>query len=235
MNNSAAARVSLSDEPGMSPAGPGAGQPVRVLHITTTVGTGGAERMLLNVIADGDPAEFRHGVLSLRRGGMLAEPLKDAGAEVWNCDLKAGDLSLSAAFKIRRILAEFRPDVIQGWMYHGNLAACLARTLGRKVPIVWGMHHTIDDINNEKRLTRTLIRLGKRLSTWPERIVYVSRVSRKQHVALGYADDAALTIPNGFDCDRFRPQSGRAKKRFANRSVSTRTPWCSPRPPWFGR
>jgi glycosyltransferase involved in cell wall biosynthesis len=205
MTRSAAVRVAADDGPATPPAGQTPGRPIRILHITTTIGTGGAERMLLNVIADGDPAQFRHGVLALRRGGMLEEPLRQAGAEVWNCDLKAGDLSLSAAFKVRRILAEFRPDVIQGWMYHGNLAACLARTLGRKVPIVWGMHHTIDDIDNEKRLTRVLIRLGRRLSTWPERIVYVSRVSRKQHVALGYADEAALTIPNGFDCERFRP------------------------------
>ena len=76
------------------------------------------------------------------------------------------------------------------------------------MPIVWGMHHTIDDINNEKRLTRTLIRLGKWFSGWPEKIVYVSRVSRKQHVALGYADDKALTVPNGFDCERFQPRDG---------------------------
>lgn len=205
MSRSASARLPISDEPGMLPSRSVSNRPLRILHITTTVGTGGAERMLLNVIADGDTAAFQHGVLALRRGGMLAKPLREAGAEVWNCDLKAGDLSLSAAFKIRRIVAEFRPDVIQGWMYHGNLAACLARTLGRKVPIVWGIHHTIDDINNEKLLTRTLIRLGARLSHWPAKIIYVSQVSRKQHEVLGYADDDALTIPNGFDCDRFRP------------------------------
>lgn len=208
MKTSTAARILTSHEPESPPDRCVAKKPIRILHITTTIGTGGAERMLLNVIADGDPAVFHHGVLSLRRGGMLEEPLRDAGAEVWNCDLKAGDLSLSAALKVRRILNNFCPDVIQGWMYHGNLAACLSRTLGRKVPIVWGMHHTIDDINNEKRLTRLLIRLGKWLSGWPEKIVYVSRVSRKQHVALGYADDKALTVPNGFDCERFRPRDG---------------------------
>ena len=133
---------------------------MRILHVTTTVGTGGAERMLLNVIAGGDRADFRHGVVGLRRGGMLAEPLRAAGAEVWNCGLQAGHLSIAAGLEVRKILSAFQPDVVQGWMYHGNLAACLAKTLPLDAPIVWGIHHTIDDINNEKRMTRGLILFG---------------------------------------------------------------------------
>jgi glycosyltransferase involved in cell wall biosynthesis len=115
---------------------------------------------------------------------------------------------LGAGLEIRKILSSFQPDIVQGWMYHGNLAACLTRTLSLNVPIVWGIHHTIDDIKNEKRMTRGLIRLGRRLSKWPSRIVYVSRASRRQHSALGYCDRQATVIPNGFDCERFRPQVG---------------------------
>ena len=96
-------------------------------------------------------------------------------------------------------------------MYHGNLAACLARTLGGAMPpFIWGIHHTVDDINNEKRMTRGLIRLGAYLSRWPRKIVYVSRASHRQHRALGYHDGRATVIPNGFDCRRFvRGQSPR--------------------------
>ena len=183
---------------------------VRVLHITTTVGTGGAERMLLNVIAGGRRPEFRHAVLALRRGGMLTEPLREAGAEVQNCGLRAGDLSLRSARVIRNALSAFRPDIVQGWMYHGNLAACLAKASWRGgPPLVWGIHHSIDNLDNEKRMTRMLIRLGIPLSGWPSKIIYVSRVSRRQHSALGYHDQNATTIPNGFDCSRFRPTPGR--------------------------
>jgi glycosyltransferase involved in cell wall biosynthesis len=182
---------------------------VRILHIITTVGTGGAERMLLNVVAEGPTHGITHGVIALRRDGMLAEPLRAAGACVWNCGLQAGQASLHAAREIRRALRTFAPNVVQGWMYHGNLAACLARTSARAMPpFIWGIHHTVDDIHNERRLTRGLIRLGAYLSRWPSRIVYVSRASHRQHRALGYHDARATIIPNGFDCRRFRPRPG---------------------------
>jgi glycosyltransferase involved in cell wall biosynthesis len=180
---------------------------MRILHITTTVGTGGAERTLLNVVAEGEVHGARHGVVALRREGSLAEPLSAAGADVWNCGLRAGHASLDAARIIRRIMAGFAPDIVQGWMYHGNLAGCLAKTFRRAgPPLVWGIHHSIDDINDEKWMTRALIRLGARLSRWPSRIIYVSRASRRQHRALGYRDQRATIIPNGFDCERFRPR-----------------------------
>lgn len=182
---------------------------MRILHIITTVGTGGAERMLLNVAAEGQKHGISHGVVALRRDGMLAEPLREAGARVWNCGLQAGHASLHAARQIREALIAFAPNIVQGWMYHGNVAACLARTLGGAMPpFIWGIHHTVDDINNEKRLTRGLIRLGAYLSRWPSKIVYVSRASHRQHRALGYHDERATIIPNGFDCRRFCPMPG---------------------------
>jgi glycosyltransferase involved in cell wall biosynthesis len=182
---------------------------MKILHITTTVGTGGAERMLLNVVTEGQKYGIRHGVVALRRDGMLAEPLREAGARVWNCGLQAGHASLYAAREIRKALITFAPDIVQGWMYHGNLAACLARTLGGALPpFIWGIHHTVDDINNEKRMTRGLIRLGAYLSRWPRKIVYVSRASHRQHRELGYHDERATIIPNGFDCRRFHPRAG---------------------------
>jgi glycosyltransferase involved in cell wall biosynthesis len=182
---------------------------MRILHITTTVGTGGAERMLLNVVTEGQKYGIGHGVVALRRDGMLAEPLREAGARVWNCGLQAGHASLHAAREIRKALITFAPNIVQGWMYHGNLAACLARTLGGAMPpFIWGIHHTVDDIDNEKRMTRGLIRLGAYLSRWPRKIVYVSRASNRQHRELGYHDARATIIPNGFDCRRFRPRPG---------------------------
>jgi glycosyltransferase involved in cell wall biosynthesis len=94
-------------------------------------------------------------------------------------------------------------------MYHGNLAGCLAKTLWRAAPpLLWGIHHTVDDIRDEKWMTRGLIRIGAYLSRWPSKIIYVSRASRRQHRTLGYRDEQATVIPNGIDCERFRPRPG---------------------------
>ena len=148
----------------------------------------------------------------------------EAGARVWNCGLQAGHASLHAAREIRKALITFEPNIVQGWMYHGNLAACLARTLGGALPpFIWGIHHTVDDINNEKRMTRGLIRLGAFLSRWPRKIIYVSRASHRQHRALGYHDGRATVIPNGFYCQRFRPRAGAREELRRSLGLSSDT------------
>jgi glycosyltransferase involved in cell wall biosynthesis len=56
--------------------------------------------------------------------------------------------------------------------------------------------------------------MNARLSRRPERIVYVSETSRRQHELLGISDAKACVIPNGFDLDHLgRQESRRAQLR----------------------
>jgi glycosyltransferase involved in cell wall biosynthesis len=92
-------------------------------------------------------------------------------------------------------------------MYHANLSATLAAaTLLRRVPVIWGIHSSLD-LKADKKLTAAVILMGALLSAWPKRIVYVSRASANQHEAIGYRSDRRLVIPNGFDCEAFRPDT----------------------------
>jgi glycosyltransferase involved in cell wall biosynthesis len=101
-----------------------------------------------------------------------------------------------------------RPDLLQGWMYHGNLAATFGGwALARPLPVLWNVRHSLHDLAREKPLTRAIIRLGACLSRLPRAIVYNSRISAGQHERLGYAADKTVVIPNGFDCQRFRPRA----------------------------
>jgi glycosyltransferase involved in cell wall biosynthesis len=99
-----------------------------------------------------------------------------------------------------------KPDVIQGWMVHGNLAALFAVNFIRgHVPVLWNIRQSLYSFNYEKPVTALAIKLGARLSHKPALILYNSRTSAAQHNTLGYKIDKTLVIPNGFDTDKFSP------------------------------
>jgi len=179
-----------------------------VLHIITSVNTGGAEMMLLKLIKGMDRDSFSPVVVTLIDGGSLRQQFVDLGVGVYSLGMRRGVPSVSSIFRLWKIIRKLNPDVIQGWMYHGNLTATLAKLFMRnKVKCCWNIRQCVYDLSEEKWLTSFLIRLGGYLSFSPEYIIYNSKVSRMQHENLGYSKNKSLMIPNGFELDIFRPDS----------------------------
>jgi glycosyltransferase involved in cell wall biosynthesis len=115
----------------------------------------------------------------------------------------------AAAVRLVRLLRGLRPDLLQGWMYHGNLAALMAAPLlPTDVPVLWNITATQCDLRQEKLTTALAIWLGARLSRRPDRILTDSMASARAHKQLRYETSGWVIVPNGFDLDRFRP-SGR--------------------------
>lgn len=180
--------------------------PVRVVHVITGLLVGGAESALARLVSALPRAEFRTLVVSLLAEGPLAAPLRAAGAEVVSLGMRRGVPTPAAAWRLRRVLRQFRPAVVQGWMYHGNLAAWLGlRGSGLRIPLAWNIRQTLADLRREPRGTRAVIRAGAWLSSGIPVTVYNSELAREQHAALGFRSPATVVIPNGFDLEQFRP------------------------------
>jgi glycosyltransferase involved in cell wall biosynthesis len=172
----------------------------------TALHTGGAETVLYNLLAGMDRSRFEPSVICLGDSGLPGSRIRALGVPVHVAGMSPTRPSPAALWRVCRWARELRPDLIQGWMYHGNAAASLARCLSfRKVPVLWAVHHTVYRLKDEKPRTAILIRLSARVSRRTQRIIYVSRESADQHEALGFAPERTTVIPNGFDCDRFRP------------------------------
>lgn len=177
----------------------------RILHVITTLRTGGAETMLLKLLSarsqDWSPA-----VVSLEDRGTLGERIEQLGIPVHALGLKGGLPNPLRALSILPLVWRLRPQVIQGWMYHGNLVASVAQSaLSGPVPVVWNVRMRLDTLGAESRLTATTIRLGALFSRGPVAIIYNSRAAAAQHEAIGYYAAHRTLIPNGFDCRVFRP------------------------------
>jgi glycosyltransferase involved in cell wall biosynthesis len=184
---------------------------VTVLHVITGLNVGGAETMLAKLIesGEGDPSRLAPAVLSMLTPGNLAGRIRAQGAPLHSLDMHLGLPSALAAWRLARIARSVRPDLLQGWMHHGNLAAtCAAWAMRTRPPVIWNVRHSLVDIGHEKPLTRAVLRLGAALSDTPSAIIYNSKTAAGQYEALGFPADRTVIIPNGFDCHQFRPRDG---------------------------
>ncbi|SVE44070.1 uncharacterized protein METZ01_LOCUS496924, partial [marine metagenome] len=180
----------------------------RVLHIISSLDTGGAEMMLYKLLARFSEKGVTTQVISLKRNGPVATRIETFGIKVHSLNLGLGYWQVILAIpRIIWLVRRFSPDVIQGWMYHGNLFATIGSFfVFSKVLVCWNIRQTLYDIQKEKQLTRWVICLNKVLSRHPSYILYNSELSASQHERYGYCPKGRIIIGNGFDLERFKPQ-----------------------------
>ncbi len=177
-----------------------------ITHIIPTLEMGGAEMMLSNLLAGMDRSRWRVSVVSLRERGSLANRIEALGVGVSTIGISDSLPSPQAVWRLLRQLRVCAPEVLQGWMYHGNLAALVGRMLGPGRPrVVWNIRSDVFDFSVESRLTAGLVRLCALLSRRADRIIYNSRSSASGHANLGFVGTRAVIIPNGFDTRLFAP------------------------------
>lgn len=179
---------------------------LRVLHLITGLTRGGAESMLVRLLGAMDRGAYDSRVLCLGAEAPLAAELREQGVPTLCLGLGKGASGLWRLPDFFFCGTPWQPQVVQGWMYHGNLAAYLAaRLLPGQAPLLWNIRVGIDTMATYRPMTRMLIHLGARLSGAAEVVLYNAHAARAQHEAIGYRADRGRWIPNGFALDRFHP------------------------------
>ena len=181
----------------------------------TSLETGGAQRMLEKLLERMDRARFRARVVSLIAGGAVAERLTRQGIEVVELGMRRGVPDPRAILRLRRQLAQWRPQVLQSWLYHADLLAALALSAGGPTALAWNVRCSAQPAETPWFRKRLAPRLCARLSHRPEVIVTNSSAGRVSHELSGYRARRWVRIPNGFDLARYRPD---AERRRALRS-----------------
>jgi glycosyltransferase involved in cell wall biosynthesis len=179
---------------------------IRISHIITDLNTGGAERMLVNLVTRLDRSSFSNEVISLIEPGLMARELKAAGIPVINLNMRRGRPSMSGMVALVRHLRRSRPAILQSWLYHADLVATLASWTSPGSALVWNIRCSdLPSQSDAVRLGR-LVKLLARLSSWPQAVICNSRAGREFHAAFGYRPRHWVDIPNGVDTARFRPR-----------------------------
>jgi glycosyltransferase involved in cell wall biosynthesis len=188
---------------------------IRVLHFITGLKIGGAELSLHKLIMGSHHHRFQHRVISLLDEGALGMDIKGKGVPVYTLRMK-NPVGIAAALpRMTGLVRTLQPDLLQGWMYHGNLAATLSHVLtGKKIPLLWNIRGNHTDLTIERPATSVVIRICGMLAGLPWGIVNNSLSSVAAHQArFGYPPNKWHIVPNGFDTTAFSP-SALARERL---------------------
>tara|TARA_B110000008_G_scaffold278983_1_gene324399 strand:- start:3417 stop:4562 length:1146 start_codon:yes stop_codon:yes gene_type:complete len=179
---------------------------IKIIHIITGLNTGGAERALYNLLSSDFRSKYDCSVISLIDEGTYGIRIRALGIPVHVINMRA-DLSVfRSIILLRGIIRKIAPDILQGWMYHGNLAATLARYFCSGVVVVaWNVRHSLYELKSENFTTRQIIKANRLMSGKADAIFYNSRISRLQHESFGFDSNHAILNPNGFDTSFLKP------------------------------
>ncbi|HYW73413.1 MAG TPA: glycosyltransferase [Pyrinomonadaceae bacterium] len=180
--------------------------PIRILHIINDLSVGGTEIMLYKLLSRTDRLGFEPSVISLNGDGPIAEKIRGLGISVESLQVKRTATAMFPLLRLARVTRRISPQIIQGWMYHGNLAAQFAGSFARKgAAVLWNIRQSLPSLSEEKPTTARAIRLSARLANLPELVLNNSQRSVAQHAAIGFPANKTMVIPNGFDTDVFTP------------------------------
>ena len=173
---------------------------MRICHLITSLNPGGAQSMLRRLIAGLEPMGFKNKVICFVKYPVIADSLKEIGVEVIDLGLSSTQISAKAFIQAKDIVNEFKPDVGQGLMYHGNTLGSLLPTNAK---IFWNIRHSLEGFKQEKKLTQLLIRSAPLLSQRASKIIYCSELSTTRHEAFGFPPEKRVVIPNGFSANNY--------------------------------
>ncbi|MFH0777214.1 MAG: glycosyltransferase [Candidatus Eisenbacteria bacterium] len=182
----------------------------RVTFLSSTLGTGGAERMVREFALRLDRSRFEPSVICLRTPGRMGEEIASGGLNVLN-GIMHSRYDPAALFRLRRALRESRTDVLfcldqQNAVVLGSLAS-----LGLVRRVFVAVHST-RQWGGKRSLSAPM--------RWSLRFVdRVIAVGRNQANYLrdeeGVRGEKIALIPNGIDLDEFRDAPAREDVRAA--------------------
>lgn len=114
---------------------------LKVLHLISGLGIGGAERLLLWAARYHDRERYPLGIISLMSDGELAGDIRETGVPVMEMHQKRGRFTISAFKDLLSRISDIGPLILQGHMFHSNLLARLARSaLPREGKVINTVH-----------------------------------------------------------------------------------------------
>lgn len=174
----------------------------KIIHIIIGLNIGGAELMLRRLVLHSQKENnFEHCIISLTDLGIIGLELQDKNIRVYSLGMSSILSIPKTIYKLRKLIREIEPDVVQTWMYHADfLGGLAAKSIGIK-NIVWGVR-TTDVSQGSSRLTFYLSKTCAKLSQYiPNTIICAAQVSRDHHISIGYDKTKMIVIPNGFELD----------------------------------
>lgn len=193
---------------------------MKIIHIINSLNKGGAESNLFR-LCKFHKKKYKNNIdiviLTLINNGYYQNQLKKIGIKVFSLDLtiKSGFfLFIKKIFKLRKLVIDQNPDIIQSWMYHSNFVSLfIPKNFYNK--LFWNIRHSELNLKISKKMTIIIsIICGFFSKIVPKKIIYCSEKSinfhEKNHF---YSKNKTALIYNGYSEKIYMPIN-RLRKNF---------------------
>ncbi len=182
---------------------------IKILHVLDSLGVGGMERVVIDVVNGLDHSRFDQAVCCVSRKGEAAWRLRDG---VLCIDLGKGDgADYLAPLKIARVIRREAPDIVHSQSWSGVDAAIAKLLTGAR--LVHSEHGRNYPHLDSEPLKRRIARRG--IYNLAGAVFAVSRETRDYYCReTGFPCDRMRVITNGIDVRRIDDSSGGAREEL---------------------
>ena len=181
---------------------------IRVLNIQETIGSGGVERLRLSLAKFLDKRKFDLKIICTFSIGNIADEIRENGVEVIEIGKFHSIFDFSQHSKVRKIIAEFKPQIIHGAVFEGVTMAAINGFITR-VPVI-----IIEETSDPKNRSWRGNLLMKVFSALAQKVVAVSPgVEEYLLHTLKLSERRVQLINNGVATPRFVSEAEIIKTR----------------------
>lgn len=193
----------------------------KIVHVITGLGQGGAETVLLRLTSG--LIDFDHCVISLTSidSNGLGPLFNEHKIPLLSLEMNPRNpFSLFKIWKLKQILRQENPEILQTWMYHANLIGGIAGRLAGISHIIWNIRNGAlapgGDMGKKLDLSTKIgwiAKLGALTSQFlPHHIISCSERAAEIHKRWGYAETKFHIIHNGLSISDFKPDNEARKQ-----------------------
>src|SRR5689334_16356853 len=118
---------------------------MKIVHLITSLGMGGAERQLKALVTDPEKSILEHVIVSMKDDGVMGKHLNGQPGVYIHClNLHK---SIFGFWKLYKILRSERPDILQTWLYHSDFLGTIIGKLAGVPYIVWNVRCSNMDLS----------------------------------------------------------------------------------------
>ena len=168
--------------------------------MTPSLSLGGAESAMYRLILNSH--SHSHTVICLNNVGPYEAMYQEIDVPVVVLNMKSNRVPILILIQLYREIKRIDPDVVQAWMYHGNLIGGVVARLAGVGRVIWGIRLS-NPLNGQiKKSTRFVNHLSAKFgASVPDLIISCATKATYEHIKMGYPSRKFATIHNGYDTE----------------------------------
>jgi len=182
----------------------------------SSLNIGGAEVQFIELLKGIDKSKFDVIVILMYDGSLEYKIHEIPELKIHKLN-KKNKYDISSYLKYIRIINNFKPDIIYSFLPDLNIITFICKTISNiNTKLFWGIRAGTNSLNNYSFISKIAFILQRKFSKNIDLAIFNSNKSIIDYKNANYKFKKIVCIPNGFDSERFSPNS-EIRKTFRNK------------------